>query len=878
MNLFPLQPQPTASSASARGALVARDASGEGALAGASDQVGASGSFADYLAASGIVSTLPEPVSAQGLPGGQRDGRPVLTADTARSESELNSLSTPSAPQGEAAIVPPPEKALARASFAVSPAPLAIGALASLPVTGVKAESGLTMQIGVTTGEASSGKGLPYHGEALPDYMPDASDADYSASKPDDLGEVAVRLPQASKRSLHSRIEPQPEPGVRPDLSPPSPLASEPQQTRFALTTRSASQAAGALEQTANPENGIVALPLEAVSVIAGPIARPTADLAVSQNTKPSDMVAASPAAAPAPTAVAPIDGAIASAARISDSPETEQAQSQGLSLSAVKNVSPTPVQPVPDEAVEWDAAPLLRAVVDASDTSAKTGPARSSDHATPQAVSGALASDAQRPAPIASPHRDGKPEFEIAFSSPAVSSSEITPPQPAARTTALSEPASVQSIPPSPDVSVESDNFMRAVAPIAASQNPERPAPDLIQGSGTKPVVDRAQMTAPDRLQREGAPVPDATSPKSFVDMQRHNDARLTVPPIDRPTALLKPSGEPFVMAAARSEAEATLKGQSEIPSHISSQVPSQISSLARPHASLQLPAQMPSKMQPGVSLQDPLRHPEQALSQTPGQLAERTVPQGETPSSPAQSPAPQSHALQSHDLQSPTLQSPALQASTLPPGAPPVTPAPFANAIAQPQQIAPSNPALADALEQVTGQIAEAREAGRSLRPEFTMRHSEFGAVAMRLEPASASGDWRATLSARDPGFIPAVHTALTERSVAAVSESGLGSNASGSNNSGQRSGENGQNGSQQSSGQSSWQSAGSQAGMSGEQGANNHRYGSSPGSGQASAKPYSGEEASDGSSTGSDRGPDKAVQQSGVSDLETGKPLFA
>ncbi len=143
--------------------------------------------------------------------------------------------------------------------------------------------------------------------------------------------------------------------------------------------------------------------------------------------------------------------------------------------------------------------------------------------------------------------------------------------------------------------------------------------------------------------------------------------------------------------------------------------------------------------------------------------------------------------------------------------------------------------------AIEQVIEQVAEAREAGRALRPEMTVRHSEFGAVAMRLEPIAAGwrggADWRATLTARDPGFVPAVNAALGERIVAAAGES-----AAAQNNSSQR----GLDQQSQSFAQNSH--GGSAAGAGG----GDARYGSSPGSGHANGKPYLGDEG-DGGSTG-------------------------
>ncbi len=119
---------------------------------------------------------------------------------------------------------------------------------------------------------------------------------------------------------------------------------------------------------------------------------------------------------------------------------------------------------------------------------------------------------------------------------------------------------------------------------------------------------------------------------------------------------------------------------------------------------------------------------------------------------------------------------------------------------------------------VEQAIEALGEARDAGRVARPEVLVRHSEFGLVSMRLE--AASGDLRATLSSRDPGFIPAIQSALNERAVAASSEAATSHN----NPRGQDQG---------STGQPSSTFSGSSAGF----GAN---YGSSPGSSQGGLQP--------------------------------------
>lgn len=130
-------------------------------------------------------------------------------------------------------------------------------------------------------------------------------------------------------------------------------------------------------------------------------------------------------------------------------------------------------------------------------------------------------------------------------------------------------------------------------------------------------------------------------------------------------------------------------------------------------------------------------------------------------------------------------------------------------------------ASPALVSGgdIEARLDQLDAYREAARSTRPELTVRHSEFGAVHLRLDAAvGAAGEWRALLTSRDPGFVPAVQAALAERAVAATSESA------------------GQQGAQTGSGRSG------EGPSAHGQGFGQSPYGSSPGSGQGSSLPYS------------------------------------
>lgn len=77
------------------------------------------------------------------------------------------------------------------------------------------------------------------------------------------------------------------------------------------------------------------------------------------------------------------------------------------------------------------------------------------------------------------------------------------------------------------------------------------------------------------------------------------------------------------------------------------------------------------------------------------------------------------------------------------------------------------PSSPARQiDLASAVT--VATTLSPSAATQPEhvrFTIAHQQFGAVNLRLEPAT-DGGVAVTLSASDPDFLPAVHAALTER----------------------------------------------------------------------------------------------------------------
>ncbi len=127
---------------------------------------------------------------------------------------------------------------------------------------------------------------------------------------------------------------------------------------------------------------------------------------------------------------------------------------------------------------------------------------------------------------------------------------------------------------------------------------------------------------------------------------------------------------------------------------------------------------------------------------------------------------------------------------------------------------------------MESAIESLAQTREAGRDARPELNLRHGEFGAVKVQL--AVAGGDVRATLSARDPGFVPAMHAALAERGIVAGTEAASTHTSRGQDQSSAQS-----HTSQQQSGHQSGQQSGQSSGG---------RYGLSPGGDQGSSQPYS------------------------------------
>lgn len=80
-------------------------------------------------------------------------------------------------------------------------------------------------------------------------------------------------------------------------------------------------------------------------------------------------------------------------------------------------------------------------------------------------------------------------------------------------------------------------------------------------------------------------------------------------------------------------------------------------------------------------------------------------------------------------------------------------------------------TTPPLGQQIESLIDNLVRARESSRAVRGEMTLRHPDFGAVAVGLERAES--ELRAVLSNRDPGFTSAAQHALAERAVAAAAD---------------------------------------------------------------------------------------------------------
>lgn len=177
--------------------------------------------------------------------------------------------------------------------------------------------------------------------------------------------------------------------------------------------------------------------------------------------------------------------------------------------------------------------------------------------------------------------------------------------------------------------------------------------------------------------------------------------------------------------------------------------------------------------------------------------------------------------------------------QAAAVPTAPQPNAPAPVTDTGA----VLRATPQLESAIEQ----LAETRSAAQANKPELTVRHQEFGAITMRLE--TTAGDLRATLSARDPGFVPAIQAALAERSIAASSDASTNNSNKGGDQTG--------SGSDPRGNQQSGSFAGSHGQNHGQGWGFGAGYGSSTGSGQGTSQPYPGQTGDRDEESGSDLG---------------------
>ena len=194
-------------------------------------------------------------------------------------------------------------------------------------------------------------------------------------------------------------------------------------------------------------------------------------------------------------------------------------------------------------------------------------------------------------------------------------------------------------------------------------------------------------------------------------------------------------------------------------------------------------------------------------------------------------------------------SLQGP-MDANSLQQSANPLQPAsaPSAPQPASPAPLTDTSSALrlSPQLESTIDQLTEARSNAQANRPELTVRHQEFGAITMRVD--ATGGDLRATLSARDPGFVPAIQTALAERGVTASGETATGM----SQRQDQQTSQNNPQGNSQSGSYAGSQFQGQGQGWGQGSGTN---YGSSTGEGQGTSQPYAGQTGSQDDDTGSD-----------------------
>lgn len=140
-----------------------------------------------------------------------------------------------------------------------------------------------------------------------------------------------------------------------------------------------------------------------------------------------------------------------------------------------------------------------------------------------------------------------------------------------------------------------------------------------------------------------------------------------------------------------------------------------------------------------------------------------------------PASSVSPPAPAATPGDVAAPPAADPASPTAATPPPVPAALAAlaPAPNPTPTPERTDLRADTPAPQQQSTIDQVGDLREALRSARPAMTLHHAEFGAVSLRLEATGVEG-WRAVLASRDPGFVPAIQTALAERAVMSAAAS--------------------------------------------------------------------------------------------------------
>ncbi|MCR9179354.1 MAG: hypothetical protein NXH71_03870 [Erythrobacteraceae bacterium] len=294
--------------------------------------------------------------------------------------------------------------------------------------------------------------------------------------------------------------------------------------------------------------------------------------------------------------------------------------------------------------------------------------------------------------------------------------------------------------------------------------------------------------------LPQSGEDVPPAAIPAVPQDLSAGGPAIADLA-TDAPGALSRDSGDQMDMSGLAAGMLTAIPAPA---------IPAPATALAK--ALTQAPPTPPSVPPSGLpaALASPAAIRQPGAPRMPAQLAEpvaESVTEG-APASPV-STAPLSDAPEAagQSAASPASGALAAQPSTPAPG-PALSAAVLVAEQRTEQRIAPQQ-------ESTILQVGEIREALRAARPEMTLRHAEFGLVSLRIEATGAAQDWRAVLASRDPAFVPAIQTALAERTVAASAETATTGNGAGSG--------------------------------AGQAGSSDQRYGFSPGSGQGSSQPY-------------------------------------